>query len=115
MKKTSKFSKLAMPVITFILAMIVCGFVVLAMGYNPFQVYKVIIMGTFKSAASMGNVLANSVPLMLAGFAVSIAGKGGILNLGVEGQLYMGGMAGTLVALFVPVSNKFLLFVLKIK
>lgn len=112
MKKTSQFSKLAMPVITFVLAMIVCGIVVLAMGYNPFQVYKVIIMGTFKSAASMGNVLANSIPLMLAGFAVSIAGKAGILNLGVEGQLYVGGMMGTLVALFAPVSNKFLLMVL---
>lgn len=107
-KRTNLFSKLAMPVITFILAMIVCGFFVFAMGYNPFEVYKVIIQGTFKSSASIGNVLANSVPLMLAGFAVSIAGKAGILNLGVEGQLYIGGLLGTLCALYLPITNKFL-------
>lgn len=111
MKKNNQISKIAMPVVTFILAMIVCGFVVLAMGYNPFQVYKVIVMGTFKSTASMGNVLANSIPLMLAGFAVSIAGKGGVLNLGVEGQLYIGGMLGTLAALYLPIQNKMLLII----
>lgn len=113
MKKVSQMiSSIAMPVVTFILAMIVCGLVVLAMGYNPLEVYKVIIMGTFKSSASLGNVLANSIPLMLAGFAVSIAGKGGILNLGVEGQLYIGGMLGTLAALYLPITNKFLLILI---
>lgn len=109
MRRTGK--NLLFPAITFILAIIVSGIMLAVMGYNPIQAYRLILLGTFKNASTIGNALANSIPLMLAGLAVSIAGKAGILNLGVEGQLCIGGILGTVCALFLPIENRFLMII----
>lgn len=109
-KKNAK--KIVFPVITFAAAMVFSGLLLALLGYNPIKAYQLILLGTFKTTSTMGNALANSIPLMLAGLAVSIAGKAGILNLGVEGQLYIGGMLGTVCALFLPVSDRLLMLFL---
>lgn len=114
MKEKAKrnLKKLIFPTVTFILALFVSGIVLAVMGYSPLKAYRLIFLGTFKTTSTMGNALANSIPLMLAGLAVSLAGKAGILNLGVEGQLYIGGMLGTVCALFLPVQNRILMLFL---
>lgn len=108
-KAENNAKKIVFPFITFAAAMIFSGLLLAVMGYDPIKAYQLILLGTFKTTSTMGNALANSIPLMLAGLAVSIAGKAGILNLGVEGQLYIGGMLGTVCALFLPISNRFLM------
>lgn len=108
-KIKSNLKKLIFPTVTFLLALFVSGIVLAIMGYSPLKAYQLIFLGAFKTTSTMGNALANSIPLMLAGLAVSLAGKAGILNLGVEGQLYIGGMLGTVFALFAPVQNRFLM------
>lgn len=100
---------LVIPCITLILALLVSGVVFAVLGYNPLRAYGLIVSSTFQSARTMSNVLSNSVPLIFAGLAVSVAGKVGVLNLGVEGQLYVGAMAGTLCALFLPIENKMIM------
>lgn len=100
---------LVIPCITLVLALVASGVVFVVLGYNPVKAYGLIVSSTFQSARSISNVLSNSVPLILAGLAVSIAGKAGVLNLGVEGQLYIGAMAGTLCALFLPINNKMIM------
>lgn len=111
-KSIHLIKRISYPIFTFVLAMVVSGIVLAVMGYNPFEAYRLMILGTFKTTSTFGNALANSIPLILAGLAVSIAGRAGILNLGVEGQLYIGGMAGTLCALFLPVSVRPLMLLL---
>lgn len=46
--------------------------------------------------------LVRAVPLMLAGCAVALAFRGGVLNIGGEGQLLIGAAAAAVVALGVP-------------
>lgn len=99
-------NKLVNPCITLFLALFVSGVVFAGMGYNPFEAYYLILSSAFESTRALANILANSIPLILAGLAVSVAGKAGVLNLGVEGQLYTGAMIGTLCALFLPITNK---------
>lgn len=89
----------------FLLAMLVSGLILLILGHNPIEAYGHI-LSIFRAPTSIGNAIANATPLALAGLAVSVSGRAGILNLGVEGQLYIGGMCGTLVGLFLPTDSK---------
>ncbi len=45
------------------------------------------------------DALVRATPLMLAGLSVALAFRGGILNIGAEGQLLMGAVAATVVSL----------------
>src|SRR5690349_3564478 len=49
--------------------------------------------------------LVRAVPLMLTGCAVALAFRGGVLNIGGEGQLLIGAAAAAAVALLVPVGG----------
>src|SRR5438067_1579902 len=46
--------------------------------------------------------LVRAIPLMLAGGAVAVAFRAGVLNIGAEGQLLLGATAAMTVALLVP-------------
>lgn len=58
--------------------------------------------GIFGSVYSVGEVLVKTVPLLLAGLGVSVAFRTGIINLGAEGQIYMGAIAAGFCALLLP-------------
>ena len=45
------------------------------------------------------DALVRATPLMLAGLSVALAFRGGILNIGAEGQLLVGAVAATVVSL----------------
>jgi simple sugar transport system permease protein len=55
----------------------------------------------------LGNLIAHSIPLIVAGLGVSFAFASRNFNLGGEGQLYAGALASTLVALAVPEISPF--------
>ena len=60
-------------------------------------------MGAFGSwYAFTSATLVRAVPLMLTGCAVALAFRGGVLNIGGEGQLLVGAAAAAAVALVVP-------------
>ena len=92
-----------------VIALFVGGLFILAVGKNPIQAYALLIRGAFGSGRAIANSIANSVPLMFTGMAFAIANKAGCFNLGGEGQLYFGGLCGTLFAIFVPVQSRALM------
>jgi len=49
--------------------------------------------------ALLGDMLVRATPLILAGLAVAVAFKGGVLNIGAEGQLLIGACTSTAVSL----------------
>ena len=50
----------------------------------------------------IADALVRATPLILAGLAEAIAFRGGVFNIGAEGQLLAGAVAGTSVSLFAP-------------
>ncbi len=52
----------------------------------------------------IADALVRATPLILAGLAVALAFRGGVFNIGAEGQLLAGAVAGTSVSLFAPPS-----------
>lgn len=58
--------------------------------------------GSVGTWAGLGAMIVRSTPIALVAVGVSIALRAGILNVGGEGQLYVGALAATAVALYVP-------------
>jgi ABC-type uncharacterized transport system permease subunit len=93
------------------LSLFICGIIIAVIGFNPFEAYYMMLEGAFGSIREVANTLANSIPLIFTGLAVAVASKAGLLNIGAEGQLYIGAMCGTLIALYLPVSNSIVMVV----
>jgi len=80
-------------------AVVLFGLVILIKGSNPLTAYHDMVSSTFNSWQSIGDILIRATPIILAAFAVSVPARAGLINVGGEGQLLMGGIAGMGVSL----------------
>jgi ABC-type uncharacterized transport system permease subunit len=71
-------------------------------GHNPIEIYKKMADSAFGSPQAWSTTLTQAVPLGLAGLAVAVAGSMGLWNIGAEGQIVAGAIAGTWVARLGP-------------
>uniref|UniRef100_A0A7C4AGT9 ABC transporter permease n=1 Tax=Fundidesulfovibrio putealis TaxID=270496 RepID=A0A7C4AGT9_9BACT len=69
------------------------------MGADPVQAYAVMFQGAFGSWARFSEVLVKASALSLTGLAVILAARMNLWNIGCEGQLVMGAIGATAVAL----------------
>lgn len=100
-------SELLFPLIAVLAAFIIGGFIVLAIGDNPIEVYRLLISSAFGLFDALGNftwdnwgyTLFYATPLIFTGLAVALAFKCGLLNIGAEGQLYIGAFAAAWVGI----------------
>lgn len=79
------------------IALIGGTFLILLVGESPVLVFATLINGAFGSPERIAGSLLQSTPIILAGVAACIAFRGGLFNIGVEGQLYLGGFAAAWV------------------
>ncbi len=79
---------------------LLCGIVLFQRGQNPLEFYTTIFVSGFSSIDELGSVLFNATPLIFTGLAVAIGYKGGLFNIGCEGQLYVAAFAAALVGMF---------------
>lgn len=81
-----------------IVAALLVGAVVIRMaGNDPWEAYKALFNGAFRSKRAIGETLVYSSPLILGGLSFAIGARAGLFNIGIEGQLVMGGFAAGLV------------------
>ena len=66
---------------------------ILLFGESPLEVYGLLWQSIFGSLDDFGYVLFNATPLIFTGLAVTLGFKGGLFNIGCEGQLYLAGFA----------------------
>jgi simple sugar transport system permease protein len=79
-------------------ALVVFGIFVAAKGANPLSVYRSLWASVFTST-SMTGTLVKASPLVLAALAVAVPARAGLVNVGGEGQLLIGGIAAAGVSL----------------
>jgi ABC-type uncharacterized transport system permease subunit len=94
-----RWEPLAIALIGIAGGLVLFGGFVLAIGRDPLAVMGVIFEGAFASAFSWQNTLLRAAPLILTGLAVAIPAQVGLVMIGGEGALAMGGLAGAGVAL----------------
>jgi ABC-type uncharacterized transport system permease subunit len=82
-------------------ALAASGLLVAALGYDALAVYRAIWRGAFEDSYSFAEVLLQATPLILVGSGLAVAFRGSVWNIGAEGQIYMGTIAASVVALYV--------------
>lgn len=87
-------------IVLILLAFVLSGVIILFMGYSPIEAFGSLLKGALGNRRAIFNTIAMSIPLMFTGLSVAVGQRGGMLNIGGEGQLYMGGMGFVISALF---------------
>src|SRR5215510_3074332 len=90
---------LLVPLVNLIVALLLTGVVVLAVGANPWDALKALVAGAVLYSDSIGSTLYYATNFVFAGLAVAVAFHAGLFNIGGEGQAYIGGLGVALVAL----------------
>ncbi len=101
-KKISNTAQFVISMISIFAALIFSAFFLLIAGISPFAAYSEIFKGAFGSLYNVSEILVKMTPLLLAGLSVGLAFKLQFWNIGAEGQLIMGGIGASVVALFIP-------------
>ena len=107
--QTPKYLKAAIPILSICCAFLFCGVLILLFGNNPLTVYLKMFNGAFGTWGRFSTTLTKSIPLMLCGFAISLAFKAQLVNVGAEGQMLLGAWAAAGVALFCDFIPAFLI------
>ena len=94
-----------LPLIAFALALLIGAIVLVILGANPLDSYVALVRGAFGSTYSLTQILVKATPLLLVGLGIVIAFRGGVINIGGEGQIIVGALAATAVALYVPLQG----------
>lgn len=82
-----------------VLALLLFGVILLISGKDPLQSYKVIFTSTLGSAYGFSEVLVAMIPMLITALAVALPSRVGLINVGGEGQLYIGAAFATWGAL----------------
>ncbi|WP_371171295.1 ABC transporter permease [Aliiroseovarius sp. 2305UL8-7] len=103
MDKMPKWADVALiPFLNLLIAFVLSGLVILAIGENPIEALKTMITGALGSTYGWGYTLYYATNFIFTGLAVSIAFKAAMFNIGGEGQAMIGGLGVALVCLYIP-------------
>jgi ABC-type uncharacterized transport system permease subunit len=75
------------------------GFFCAALGANPFSVYGSIYTAAFGSWYSWQNTLVRAAPLLLCGLRTALPARAGVIVIGNEGAVVMGGLGAISIGL----------------
>ncbi|OGO28457.1 MAG: ABC transporter permease [Chloroflexi bacterium RBG_16_54_18] len=90
------------PVLAVFTAMVVGALVILWAGGNPIAAYIGLFQGGFGSLRALSETAVWATPYIFAGLAVALAFKGGLFNIGAEGQLALGATAAAWIGYALP-------------
>jgi simple sugar transport system permease protein len=81
-------------------AFTIVGGLLSMVGANPFTTYRAMFTGSFGSIQAFVETLVKATPLILLGLSTSVAFRMRLWNIGAEGQLAIGAIAASGVALY---------------
>lgn len=93
-----------LPIAAIALALLVFGGFVAVAGANPLDVWLILFKGAFGDWYSWQNTLQRAAPLMLTALCVAIPARAGLVVIGGEGALVLGGLACAAAARALPES-----------
>ena len=67
--------------------------IIVAINESPVRVLVTLLAGAFGSQERIAGTLLQTTPILVCGVAACISLRGGLFNIGIEGQLFMGGFA----------------------
>jgi ABC-type uncharacterized transport system permease subunit len=108
MKNQSLLVRIGFGVIPIVVSLLVTAVIILLVGANPGAVASKLWSGAFADMASVSNVINFWIPLTLASIGLVVTFTAGLWNIGVEGQILMGALFASGVALYWQIPAPFL-------
>lgn len=90
------------PVLAIALTLIAGSLLFAALGHNPAKALRVFFVEPLSSAYGLAELCLKATPLALCAIGLAIGFRAGVWNIGAEGQLVVGAIAGGGVALLFP-------------
>ena len=113
-KKGNILRNIVNSVLPILLAFIIGGIVIACIGENPLETYWILLKKSFLSSTGFMNTLHYASPLILTGLAIAVTFKANLYNMGVEGQMLLGGffagIAGAYITGMNPLVHKVICF-----
>ena len=94
----SRAAQIAAPFAAIAFTLVVVSLLVAWAGAPVGNAYLLLLEGAAGSGFAISETLTRATPLILTGLAVAVAFRAKLYNIGAEGQLYMGALAGVAVA-----------------
>ncbi len=91
-----------LPFLATLTALAVGAVMLILLRANPLDAYLALLEGAFGSQNALADTLVKATPLLLVGLGICIAFRGGVINIGGEGQLVVGALSATFVGLTIP-------------
>lgn len=93
-----RYGSLLVPVFAVFTALVLGALLIGLTGGDWLSAYIGLWDGSFGSWHAIGNTVVRSMPYIIAGLGVALGFKGGLFNVGAEGQIYIGAVLTILVA-----------------
>jgi len=98
----SALDAMLIPFLAILTAVILGGIIIASVKGNPLLAYYGLIQGSFGSTRALSETAVWATPYIFAGLAVALAFKGGLFNIGAEGQLAVGAVFSALIGYALP-------------
>ena len=96
---TDRFLEVIPPVIALFAAILVASLLLVALNANPITAFAAMWDGAFGSENKTAETLVKATPILFVAIGITVAFRGGIINIGGEGQMITGAIVGTAVTL----------------
>lgn len=87
------------PTLALFLALLITSMMLILLDADPIEAFQAMADGAFGNQNATAETLVKATPLIFVGIGITIAFRGGVINIGGEGQMIAGAVAGTATAL----------------
>ena len=87
-----------LPLIAVLGALIIGAVVLVLLDKDPVEAYTAMVSGAFANKNGLADTLVKAIPLLLVGLGIVIAFRARMINIGAEGQLIVGALLATYLA-----------------
>lgn len=91
-----------LPLFATLAALGIGAIMLLLLQADPVEAYGAMLDGAFGTTNAIADTIVKATPLLLVGLGICIAFRGGVINIGGEGQLIAGAISATYIGLTFP-------------
>ena len=109
MLRLKSLTGIIIPLCAVLMALLLGAVMLLSLKANPLEGYVTMFGAAFGSLEGFSETTVKSIPLLLVGVGICIAFRASVINIGGEGQMVMGALLSTAIALSFPALHALIL------
>ncbi|MEF9933194.1 MAG: ABC transporter permease [Cetobacterium sp.] len=110
----SKMTNVLVPIVAVLIALLIGAGIIMYLGESPVKAYYYLFAGAFSGKTAIARTLLEATPMVFTGLAVLFAFKGGMFNIGAQGQMVMAGLTAAAIGGFITntmISNVYVILI----